>query len=60
MSPATLVPLYVVGTIVAIYVAQARGYWWPIGLAAGLATGPVAPLVMFILPNRKRKRPGRT
>ena len=56
MSFSVVIPLYVVGALVAMYVAQARGYWWPIGLAMGAALGPVAPVALFVLPNRKRKR----
>jgi hypothetical protein len=56
VNPALIIPLYVVGAAVAMYLAQARGYWWPIGLAVGLVSGPLAPVVMFILPNRRAKR----
>ena len=46
----------VIGTIAAVYVSQARGYWWPIGLAVGVLLPGIAPLVMLVLPNRKKKR----
>ncbi len=56
MSVPLVIALYVAGTVVAMWLAQARGYWWPIGLAMGAALGPVAPAALFVLPNRKRRR----
>jgi len=51
-----VIALYIVGALVAMYLAQLRGYWWPIGLVFGAIVGPFAPVVMIVLPNRKRRR----
>ena len=56
VDAAWFVPLYVIGAIIGIYVGKGRGYGRPIGALLGLLTGPVAPLVMLALPNRKKKR----
>ncbi len=56
MSFQLILVLYVAGALVAMWLAQARGYWWPIGLALGALLGPVAPIAALILPNRKRRR----
>ncbi|HWO93660.1 MAG TPA: hypothetical protein VNL92_02760 [Dehalococcoidia bacterium] len=56
MSIAVLVALYVAGMLVAAWAAQRRGYWWPLGAGLGIAVGPAAPVVMFLLPDRRRRR----
>lgn len=59
MDANIIIPLYVAGALAGMYLAQARGYWWPIGLAFGLVIGPFAPAAMLILPNRKRRSTAR-
>lgn len=46
----------IIGTVAAVYVSQARGYWWPIGLAVGVLLPGIAPLMMLVLPNRKKRK----
>ena len=56
MNIQIVILLGIIGTVAAVYVAQMRGYWWPIGLVVGVLLPGIAPLVMLVLPNRKKKR----
>ncbi len=56
MSFQLLLGLYALGTFAAVWVARARGYWWPIAIGMGLLLGPLAPAVLLVLPNRHKAR----